>query len=183
MKVSGPEIRATGPGYTPVSRKCPDLTFLRRKSFAGRALDLVHFASRSQSFRHDQVRRVNLPYIRKSLPASPGKSCFTRRVNFTRRTKIVQSRGLKLNVLSDPERSDPARPSSIVPRFELRSRPVFYARRNIARDCPESGLAKTHARVNLPQLLGVGQVLQQGVADHVDRDPHGVFVFVAGAGH
>jgi hypothetical protein len=36
----------------------------------------------------NKVRRVNCPYIRKSLPASPGKSPFTRRVRFTRRLHI-----------------------------------------------------------------------------------------------
>ena len=109
-KVSGPDLEVSRPTSRP------------------------SFAAMNPDFSVDSWRETRLSLYQEIFSYPPGKSCFSRRERFTRRTNTDRPRG-RTEVLSDPERASRQTPSFIVPYFELRSRLVFYARRNIGRNC------------------------------------------------
>jgi hypothetical protein len=79
--------------------------------------------------RSDDDRRVMPPYIRKSLPASPGKSWFTRRVSFTRRAARSAAPVPR-------ERSNPRILSAEIRRVHF----LFSAILNVGRDQVSTGV-------------------------------------------
>ena len=116
---------------------CPDLTSVRPNSLTDHKLDCG--PPRVAEWDTNHVRTIwglsvgppdsasrgvggggkDFPLIRKSLLASPGKSCFTRRVSFTRRTEVSRVGGRADFVIREFVRPDPTRSILYFPPFRI----------------------------------------------------------------